>query len=206
MLGTSSAADEATVQARGAGASERVALLAAAARACRERAELAERRQPIEAAGPDPGDEPPTDVPEGELARAVAQELAEASAALPERQREVLALRELLQFPHAEIAAVMDIEQAAVAPLLSRARLRLRSQRRGPYAKGSMDCPEPDRALRALTLRQDGEPLPDDETEWLAGHVAACPGCQVAHAAMLEASVCYRAWPQQQPRSAADVR
>ena len=45
---------------------------------------------------------------------------------LNERQREVLALRELLRLSYDQIAYVLAIEPAAVAPLLARARLRLR--------------------------------------------------------------------------------
>src|ERR1700736_1966222 len=130
VLGVGELADEAAVQAQ-TGDGDRVAVLAAAAAACRERAErhdaqpLAEDQAPEESRG---------------LAAAVAAELALATARLPERQREALALRELLRLSHQQIAVVMGIEPSAVAPLLARARLRLRAERRGtPPAPGS-DC------------------------------------------------------------------
>jgi hypothetical protein len=128
-----------------------------------------------------------------DLASAVAAELAAATARLPQRQREALALRELLRCTHREVAGVIGIEKMAVAPLLARARLRLRSELRGTTPP-SGDCPERDRALRTIALRQDGEPVPDADDDWLLEHLGHCTACGQAHSAMLEASVCYRAW------------
>src|SRR5207253_1742842 len=140
-------------------AGDRIALLAAAARACRARAdqqELAAAAEPGPAAAPREG----AGAPEPELlTAAVARELAEASASLPERQREALALRELLRLSYEQIGTVMGIEPAAVAPLLARARLRLRAERRGGEADVGPACYERDRALRLLASRQDSEPL-----------------------------------------------
>lgn len=185
VLGAGLAAEEAAAQAHQRDVADRVQLLAAAAEACRERADAPER---------EPADSPPDGHDPGTLAGAVARELAAATAALPERQREVLALRELLGLSYADVAEVMAIEPAAVAPLLARARLRLRAQRRGPYGVTSEDCAARERALRILTQRQDAVAVPAEEAEWLAGHLPSCPACQVVHAAMLEASVCYRVW------------
>jgi DNA-directed RNA polymerase specialized sigma24 family protein len=167
------AADEARRAAQGA---ERLELLAAAAAACRSRA----------------GDEPPPQAaPAGDLASAVRAEVEQATAKLPERQREALALREALGLGHDEIAAVMRIDPAAVAPLLSRARLRLREERRGAPA-GLGECPDRERALRLLAMRQDAEPADADDADWILTHIGECEDCGAAHAAMLEASVCYR--------------
>jgi DNA-directed RNA polymerase specialized sigma24 family protein len=105
----------------------RVALLTAASNACRARAEG-------EFAGIAVA-EPPDDET---LTAAVSRELAVATAALPERQREVLALREALRLSYADIASVMGIGELAVAPLLCRARLRL-------------SCTTPSRPRRAST-------------------------------------------------------
>ena len=58
---------------------------------------------------------------------------------------------------------------------------------------------ERDRTLRLLASRQDSEPVSEADHEWLLAHLAGCPSCDMAHAAMLEASVCYRAWPREQP-------
>jgi RNA polymerase sigma factor (sigma-70 family) len=180
VLGTGESAEEAAAQARrSATGADRLALLAAAAAACRDRSN---GEQPTA-----PGPQVP-----GALADAVRAEIEQATAKLPERQREVLALREALGLRYAEIAAVMGIDPAAVAPLVARARLRLREERRG--ASGAVgECEDPERALRLLALRQDGEPIGDDESDWLIEHIGACPVCAGAHAAMLEASLCYRA-------------
>ncbi|MEA2159306.1 MAG: Sigma-70, region 4 [Solirubrobacteraceae bacterium] len=192
VLGAVPEADEAAAQARSASAEDRVVLLAAAARECRVRAERHEVQADhvaVEAHAQDLG-----------LAGAVAAELASATAALPERQREGLALRELLRLSYEQISQVMDIEQAAVAPLLARARLRLRVERRGTDLPAGTECAEGERALRLLACRQDSEPLSAEDEGWLLAHMSSCLACETRHAAMLEASVCYRAWPRELPR------
>ena len=194
VLGPGDAANEAAGVARAsAPAGERIAMLAAAARACRERAE----DQELSSVGQ--GD----DAGPASLAAAVARELALATASLPERQREVLALREMLRLSYEQIGTVMEIDPAAVAPLLARARLRLRAERRGGEPDVGPSCQDRDRALRLLAKRQDSEPLSGEDDEWLLAHLADCPSCDMAHAAMLEASVCYRAWPREQPAAPA---
>jgi len=193
VLGGSALADEAAAQARATSDGDRIALLTAAAEACRERAERRDGAASTDQSGPAAaehlGDGPPG------LSASVARELAEATARLPERQREALALRELLRLSYEQIARVLRIEPAAVAPLLARARLRLRAERRGAGPDSSGGCLERDRALRVLACRQDSEPLSAEDDTWLLAHMAVCPACETAHAAMLEASVCYRAWP-----------
>jgi DNA-directed RNA polymerase specialized sigma24 family protein len=182
VLGPGAAADAASREALGHDAGDRAWLLAGAARACRDRAD-----QPCEAQ-PEPSGAL-------SLTTAVAMEMASAAAELPERQREALALRESLGLSHAEVATVMGIEPAAVAPLLARARLQLRAQRRGgPAETTDQRCEERDRALRLLALRQDSEPVGSDDDGWLHVHLGRCGNCKRAHAAMLEASACYRAW------------
>jgi DNA-binding CsgD family transcriptional regulator len=194
VLGPGDAANEAAGVARAeAPAQERTAVLRAAARACRQRAE----DQELSSVGQADEAEPAS------LAAAVARELAAATASLPERQREVLALREMLRLSYEQIGTVMEIDPAAVAPLLARARLRLRAERRGGEPDAGPPCPDRDRALRLLANRQDSEPLSGEDDEWLLAHLAECPSCDMAHAAMLEASVCYRAWPREQPTAPA---
>jgi hypothetical protein len=158
----------------------RVELLAAAAQACRTRASV------NDAPAPEVGDGA------GDLAAAVTAEIELATSRLPERHREALALREALRLSHDQIAAVMGLDPAAVAPLLARARLALREERRASPA-ALAECPDRDRALRALALRQDSEPLGGDDDSWLLAHLRGCAECNQAHAAMYEASVCYRA-------------
>jgi hypothetical protein len=184
VLGAGASSMEAAAEAMNQPDASRIEQLTAAARACRTRAERAELGAL----------EPLVDQELG-LAEAVARELAVATAKLPDRQREALALRELLQLSHDQIASVMEVEPASVAPLLARARLRLRAERRG-QPSGGAGCSERDRALRALARRQDSEPLSSDDDRWLLSHLVECEPCGRAHAAMLEASVCYRAWPR----------
>jgi predicted DNA-binding protein (UPF0251 family) len=157
-----------------------VALLAAAVAACRAREQT---RVPAPAAGSEPHG----------LAQAVAGELAVANARLPQRQREALALRELRGLSHDQIARVIGIDAHAVAPLLARARLRLRTRLRGGL-EANPGCAERERSLRAIARRQDSEPIDEADSAWLMEHLGHCPACNQAHAAMLEASVCYRAW------------
>jgi sigma-70-like protein len=204
VLGPGAAADEAAAQARAetpAGA-ERITVLRTAARACRSRGSD-EGLAVADAGGAESRADPDADSSVENVTAAVARELAAATAALPERQREALALREMLRLSYEQIATVMEIDAAAVAPLLARARLRLRAERRGTEIAAGPDCADRDRALRLLAARQDSEPMSGEDDEWLLAHLADCAGCDMAHAAMLEASVCYRAWPREQPPASA---
>src|SRR5712671_2808628 len=143
--------------------------------------------QETRAAAPEPG-------PAREsLLSAVVRELASATAALPERHREALALRERAALSYEQISAAMGIGAPAVPLLLARARLRLREQLRGGAAVSAPPCDERDRALRSLAIRQDAEPISEADAEWLIGHLGECDSCSRTHAAMLEASLCYRA-------------
>jgi hypothetical protein len=194
VLGPGEKADQAVAAARSATTlGGRVELLAAAARACRARA------------GEGGSDAVALPSSGSGLTAAVAGELQAATARLPERHREALALRESLRLSHDQIAAVMGIDTAAVAPLLARARLALREQRRG-VPNGTCSCRDRDRALRSLARRQDSEPLTGDDDAWLLAHLGACEECDRAHAAMLEASYTYRAWSlEARPADTADA-
>lgn len=183
VLGDGALAEQAAVTAL-EGEPERITALGRAARACRERAAAA-RTLPA-----------PAPVADGELGSAVAAELATATRALPDRQREVIALRELLRLSYAQIGLAMGVDATAVAALVARARLGLRAELRGNAATdlAGSTCEERERALRVLARRQDSEALDADEDGWVLDHLGACAECARAHAAMLEASVCYRAW------------
>jgi Sigma-70, region 4 len=181
MLGDREAADEVARGARETGGDDQLATLADAVKQCRARSG---------------GDSPAQldAIPNGgELAAAVAAELSAATARLPPRQREALALRELLRLSHEQLSFVLGIEPAAAAPLLARSRLRLRAELRGaPVARS--DCAERDRMLRVATLRRDGEQVTHADDDWLVDHLGHCEDCIRAHAAMLEGSACYRGW------------
>jgi RNA polymerase sigma-70 factor, ECF subfamily len=142
--------------------------------------------------GFDPGD--PEDDPERKLLLAAGQEeIRAANATLPERQREVLALRELEKFSYDEIAEIMDMNRNSVAQLISRARISLRDALRGTalasIASSSADC---ERALSLLAARQDRERAADGDR--LTDHLLECETCRLSREAMEEAGVSYRAW------------
>lgn len=192
MLGDGPAARAAEETARGGGDGHRSAMLRAAVAAVRQGSEPASEPAPNAPAAIEPGgDERPTD-PAG-LPEAIARELAAAADGLPLAEREALALRELLGLGYGEIAAATDVAPEAVPLLLAQARLDLRTQLRGAGAP-QPDCDERERALRTIARRQDGEEVPAADDDWLIEHLGHCRGCRQAHAAMLEASACYRAW------------
>jgi RNA polymerase sigma factor (sigma-70 family) len=145
--------------------------------------------------GFDPGD--PEDDPERNvLLEARTEEVRIANLTLPERQREVLALRELEELSYDEIAELMDMNRNSVAQLISRARINLRDALRGTalasIAASSPDC---ERALPLIALEQDGQ-LDEDSNDagWLEEHLMHCHTCRLGRDAMQEAGVSYRAW------------
>jgi RNA polymerase sigma factor (sigma-70 family) len=144
--------------------------------------------------GLDPGD-PEEDPSRRQLLGSQRDEIREANARLPERQREVLALRELEGLSYDEIAAVMGMNRNSVAQLISRARINLRTELRGG-ALGSIapSSPACERALPLIAKRDDGELDDDDEREWLELHLGGCEACGLRLEAMQEAGVSYRAW------------
>ncbi len=186
VLGPGAVADAVAGRAGGSSA-DRIGQLAEAVRLCRNAPDGFVVRA---ATDPEESGEPPR------LLDAVAAEMAAATAHLPESRRELLALRELLGLSHTEIAQVLALSPDTVAPMLADARLRLRVIRRGSAGPdAAAGCTERERALAELARRQDHEPLSDEDHDWLFAHLAGCAACETAHAAMLEASACYRAWP-----------
>jgi RNA polymerase sigma factor (sigma-70 family) len=142
--------------------------------------------------GFDPGD--PHDDPERNVLLAARQdEIRDANATLPERQREVLVLRELEDLSYDEIAELMEMNRNSVAQLISRARINLRDALRGTalasVATSSADC---QRSLAMLAARQDGQA--DVGEAWLEEHMRSCETCPLAREAMEEAGISYRAW------------
>lgn len=118
-----------------------------------------------------------------------------ANARLPERQREVLALRELDDLSYDEIAEIMAMNRNSVAQLISRARIKLRDElRQGALGSVAVATAECERALPLLASRQDGQQSEGVDVAWLDQHLAGCPSCRTAQGAMEEAGVSYRAW------------
>jgi len=118
-----------------------------------------------------------------------------ANGRLPERQREVLALRELEELSYDEIAEIMDMNRNSVAQLISRARIKLRDELRGSaLASIAVSSPDCERALPLLSMRQDGQLGDGDDRDWLTAHLDGCDTCKVSVDAMEEAGISYRAW------------
>jgi RNA polymerase sigma factor (sigma-70 family) len=129
------------------------------------------------------------------LVGAQQEEIRAANLGLPERQREVLALRELEDLSYDEIAEIMHMNRNSVAQLISRARMNLRTNLRGgALAAIAVTSPDCERALPLLAARDDGQLNDGADAEWLSGHVAGCATCQASSESMQEAGVSYRAW------------
>lgn len=119
----------------------------------------------------------------------------EANARLPERQREVLALRELEHLSYDDIAEIMESNRNAVAQLISRARIKLRDELRGTaLASIPVSSPDCERALALIAMRQDRQLDDAGDRAWLAEHLAGCDTCPMAQEAIQEAGISYRAW------------
>ncbi|MBA3300999.1 MAG: sigma-70 family RNA polymerase sigma factor, partial [Thermoleophilaceae bacterium] len=168
----------------------------------RKRAEPTEEISDLAATGggfgggsaPDPGD--PDEDPERRLLLADQQEeIRAANERLPERQREVLVMRELEEMSYDEIAAVMDMNSNSVAQLISRARLKLRDEVRGTaLASIAVSSPECERALPLIAMRHDRQLKDPADAEWLDAHITDCDTCRASREAMEEAGASYRMW------------
>ena len=109
----------------------------------------------------------------------------EANARLPERQREVLALRELEEMSYDEIAEIMEMNRNSVAQLISRARINLRDELAAPRSPRSRPRARLRAGAAADRMRGDGQ-LESDAAE-PPGSPATSPAattCQVASEAM----------------------
>jgi RNA polymerase sigma factor (sigma-70 family) len=174
-------------------------------------ANVAERRSRTTPAGeaPEPASSPaaPRDLttdPEGAALLAGLQEsVRAANASLPERQREVLALRELGELSYDEIASAMDLNRNAVSQLIWRARIGLRDAMRASAVASivatSQDC---ERALPLIAAVDDGERADPEDRGWLDGHLAGCERCLLGRDALVEAGASYRAWLPVAPAAA----
>jgi|GEM_PF-1009586 len=145
--------------------------------------------------GLDPGD-PEEDPDRRVLLASQQEEIREANARLPERQREALALRELEGLSYDEIAELMEMNRNSVAQLISRARINLRDELRGgALASIAASSPGCERALPLIAMRDDGQLEPgSSEDAWLSSHLAGCDTCGLATEAMQEAGASYRLW------------
>lgn len=129
------------------------------------------------------------------LLAAAREDVRAANAALPARQREVLALREVELLSYDEIGELMDLNRNAVAQLVSRARIKLGELLRGSaLASVGASSPECERALPLLgTLQDEQDCDPPSGLAWVRAHLAGCETCRFNLAAMQEAGASYRA-------------
>src|SRR6187397_3076147 len=122
-------------------------------------------------------------------------EIREASARLPERQREALELHDRDGRSYEEIAATLEIGPGAVAQLIAHARINLYDEVRGTALASVAPSPECERALPLIAMREDGQLEPSsDDAGWLDSHLAGCERCAIAVEQLREAEAAYRAW------------
>jgi len=175
-------------------------LFTAARNACYDQIGRRKRAEPMaETPEPAPGSGEPGDLfvdPErAAMLSALQSDVHAANARLPERQREVLVLRELEELSYEDIGEIMGMKANAVAQLISRARIKLRDELRGDaLASVASSSPECQRALPLLALEQDGQLEDSDDSDWLSAHLDDCDTCRVSRSAMQEAGLSYRAW------------
>ena len=163
----------------------------------RRRAEPAGEASSVERDEPDPRDPGflDEDPVRASLLSDQRHEVRRANAALPERQREVLALRELGELSYDEIAEVMEMNRNSVAQLIFRARIALRDALRAQAAASippaDVDC---ERAMPLIAMHEDGELRDAADARWLDQHLGGCLACRVRREAAAEAGASYRAW------------
>jgi len=155
--------------------------------------ERSKRQQPVDEIPEPTGPRPIEDDPQRSTLLADQQErVRRANAALPPRQRLVLALRELEDRSYAEIGELVGLKENAVAQLISRARLRLRDELRLVEVDRSRLPEECQAMLPLLSSYLDGQ-LKGAAADRTVAHVESCELCQKALTEMREASRLYRA-------------
>jgi RNA polymerase sigma factor (sigma-70 family) len=144
--------------------------------------------------GFEPDGDPDEDPERRALAGGQQEQIRAAHARLPERQREVLVLRELEELSYDDIAEIMDMNRNSVAQLISRARINLRDELRGEaLASIAATSPDCEKALPLIAMRDDGQLADPLDAAWLEQHVGGCERCRAAIEAMHEAGISYRA-------------
>jgi len=117
----------------------------------------------------------------------------EASARLPERQREALELHEREGLSYDEIAARLETSWSSVAQLVAHARINFYDELRGTILASMAPSSDCERAPCLIAARQDGELDPDSaEAAWLDAHLAECQRCERGVEEMRAASAAYR--------------
>lgn len=141
------------------------------------------------------GDRLDLDPEKSAMLGALQLQVREANARLPERQREVLVLRELEELSYDEIAEIMGMNRNSVAQLISRARIKLRDELRGSALAGvAAATPDDERAATLIAERMDGELTDDADRAWLEDYLRDNERGRAMVESMLEAGTSYRAW------------
>jgi len=114
---------------------------------------------------------------------------------LPPRHREVLALREVAGRSYEDIGRIMGISENAAAQLIWRARGKLReAMTAGAVASVVAATDDCETAQLLLNRLHDGEPITEEEQEWLDEHLDECGSCRAARGMIFEVATSYRLW------------
>jgi RNA polymerase sigma factor (sigma-70 family) len=123
------------------------------------------------------------------------EQVRQANAQLAPRHREVLALREVAGRSYDEIGQIMGISENAAAQLIWRARAKMKEAlTAGAVASVVAATEDCETAQLLLNRLEDGEPITDEEQEWLDEHLDECGSCRAARGLIFEVGASYRAW------------
>jgi RNA polymerase sigma factor (sigma-70 family) len=136
-----------------------------------------------------------TDPERAVLLQDAQEQVREANAKLAPRHREVLALREVAGRSYEEIGQIMGISENAAAQLIWRARAKLKEAlTAGAVASVVAATEDCELAQLLLNRLEDGEPITDEEQEWLDEHLEECGSCRAARGLIVEMGASYRMW------------
>jgi RNA polymerase sigma factor (sigma-70 family) len=123
------------------------------------------------------------------------EQVRQANAQLAPRHREVLALREVAGRSYDEIGQIMGISENAAAQLIWRARAKMKEAlTAGAVASVVAATEDCETAQLLLNRLEDGEPITDEEQEWLDEHLDECGSCRAARGLIVEMGASYRMW------------
>ena len=123
------------------------------------------------------------------------EQVRKANEQLAPRHREVLALREVCGRSYDEIGQIMGVSENAAAQLIFRARGKLReAMTAGAVASVVAATDDCETAQLLLNRLHDGEPITEEEQDWLDEHLDECGSCRAARGMVAEMGTSYRMW------------
>ena len=123
------------------------------------------------------------------------KQVRQANEQLAPRHREVLALREVCGRSYEEIGQIMGVSENAAAQLIWRARGKLReAMTAGAVASVVAATDDCETAQLLLNRLHDGEPITEEEQDWLDEHLDECGSCRAARGMVAEVGTSYRIW------------